>query len=254
MPHNSHPGRRPPKADMSTAQALGVAGALVVSLVAAATGVLAAAGVLVPARGSTIPVDTGPSAPAAIATRPAPPTGTASSAAGQRAPDPIVTARPPAVPGRLTAFGATVADWGANHRADPAVGATGAYNPDQALVGDGRLADRYVRVLPLSGRILQYTLQLPRSTPFARASAAALAELPPDLRPVWQQQRASCLQAAYTSRTLAIDLAEVGDPRGAVLVEYRSGVTAGGAWDGADVTNATLSALDAPTAANGPLC
>lgn len=117
-----------------------------------------------------------------------------------------------------------------------------------------RLADRYVRVLPLNGRILQYTIQLPRGTPFATASAQALAELPADLRLVWRQQRGACTQASYTSPTLARELTDVGDPKGAVLTEYRSGITIGAAYDAADVTSATLSALDAPTPATGALC
>jgi hypothetical protein len=88
----------------------------------------------------------------------------------------------------------------------------------------------------------------------AAASARALAELPPDARLIWQQQRRACAQAAYLSATLATALTDLGDPRGAVLIEYRSGVVAGGAYETGDVTTATLSALDAPTAADGPLC
>src|SRR5205823_10873334 len=105
--------------------------------------------------------------------------------------------------GQIIAFGATLQNWNAHHRLDGAVAGGTAYNPDSAVAGNGRLADRYVRVLPLNGRILQYTIQLPRNTSFATASAQALAELPADVRLIWRQQRGPCTQAPYTSPTRA---------------------------------------------------
>jgi hypothetical protein len=247
---------------MSTGRALALAAALSVLLFAAGTGVLAAADVLLPAHGpasnqpgngsptaepSTVTVPLPPPAnrPTSRPANPAPATGTNATAARPAAP-------PQPGPGVLTAFGARTRDWDAGHRRDPAVST--AYDPDPALGGDGRLADRYVRVLPVNERVVQYSIQLPRQTSLTAASARALAELPPDARLVWQQQRRACAQAAYLSATLATALTDLGDPRGAVLIEYRSGVVAGGAYEAGDVTTATLSALDAPTAADGPLC
>lgn len=259
--------RRPPpqpSGGISTGRALWLAIALTLSLLAAGTGVLAAAGVLLPAdnqagnnQASNNQASNNQAAgkraevkPAASAGQPAP----SALAIQPGTPAPQAVSRPPAPPGQLIAFGATVQNWNAHHRSDATAAGGGAYNPDAAVGGNGRLADRYVRVLPLNGRILQYTVQLPRGTPFATASAQALAELPADLRLVWRQQRGACTQASYTSPTLAQELTDVGDPKGAVLIEYRSGITIGAAYDPADVTSATLSALDAPTPAAGPLC
>jgi hypothetical protein len=239
----------PPTGSMSTGRALGLALALTVTLLAAGTGALAAAGVLFPASGQA---EGKPAAPAPQSVPPA--------LAGQPStPPPAPEALPPpsrqtGPNGQLIAFGATVQNWNAHHRLDGAVAGGTAYNPDNAVAGNGRLADRYVRVLPLNGRILQYTIQLPRGTSFATASAQALAELPADVRLIWRQQRGACTQASYTSPTLARELTDVGDPKGAVLIEYRSGIAIGAAYDPADVTSATLSALDAPTSASGPLC
>jgi hypothetical protein len=244
---------------MSTVRALGLATAIVVLLLATTTGVLAAAGALGSSPPSQRVEQKLPTAPPG---QPRPiPGGTAPGGNGgrdgQAAPDPAAQ-QPPTGPaagaGRLVAFGATVLDWGANHRVDTAVGDSSAFNPDTTLGGNGRLADRYVRVLALNGRILQYTLQLPRSTGLAVATTAVLAELPRDLRTLWQQTSANCRQAAYVSPTLATFLADVGDSKGSVLVEYRSGVAAGSAWNANDVTNATLSALDTPTPADAPRC
>jgi hypothetical protein len=244
-----------PAGGISTGRALGLAIALTLTLLAAGTGVLAAAGVLFPVSG---PAE---GKPAALAPQSAPPAlaGQPSTAPPPAAtpPEPLVPpapSRPAAPAGQLIAFGATVQNWNAHHRLDGAVAGGSAYNPDSAVAGNGRLADRYVRVLPLNGRILQYTIQLPRNTSFATASAQALAELPADVRLIWRQQRGACTQASYTSPTLARELTDVGDPKGAVLIEYRSGITVGAAYDAADVTSATLSALDAPTPASGPLC
>jgi hypothetical protein len=242
--HQPPPQQQPPTAR----RALGLAAALTLTLLAAGTGALAAAGALLPSSQSRSDSAAAAAAPPpVVAVQPGDPAG--------RTPPP--TAPPPATRqpagARLTAFGATIQYWDANHRRDPAVGG-GAYLPDPALGGDGRLADRYVRVLPLNGLILQYTVQLPRNTPLATASTRALTELPSDLRPVWQQQRGNCAQAAYRSAVLAQNLADIGDPRGAVLIEFRSGVAAGSHFDAGDVTSATLSALDAPTPADGPLC
>jgi hypothetical protein len=237
-----------PDGGMSTGRALGMAIALTLTLLAAGTGVLAAAGVLFPASGQA-EGKRAPQAPPALAVQPS----TAPPALPPDAPVPPAS-RQVGPGGQLVAFGATVQNWNSRHRLDGAVAGGTAYNPDSAVAGNGRLADRYVRVLPLNGRILQYTIQLPRGTSFATASAQALAELPADLRPLWRQQRGACTQASYTSPTLARELTDVGDPKGAVLIEYRSGITIGASYDAADVTSATLSALDAPTPANGPLC
>jgi hypothetical protein len=257
--------RAPAQQGMSTARALGLAGALIVSLTGATTGVLAATGMLDPTGGRAVPATarTGPPAavakPAAGAGEPAP--GTTPTGPIRTTPIPTRAAPAPAPPQppqpgvfRLIAFGATVADWAANHKVDRAVADGSAFNPDPTVRGDGRLADRYVKVLPLSGRILQYTVQLPRGTTAATAGSRALAELPPDLHLLWQQQRAVCVQASYTSATLAAVLSDLGDPTGAVLVEYRSAVTPGSDWNDHDVASATLSALDAPRAADAPLC
>jgi hypothetical protein len=252
--------QRPPQQQatggVSTGRALGLAIALTLALLAAGTGVFAAVGVLFPASG---PAAGTPAEGEAAAVNPAPATPPSlppAVAAQPNAPAPPVPAPPvaPGGPGQLAAFGATVQSWNAHHRLDGAVAGGTAYNPDSAVGGNGRLADRYVRVLPLDGRILQYTIQLPRNTPFATASAQALAELPADVRLIWRQQRGACTQASYTSPTLARELTDVGNPKGAVLIEYRSGITVGAAYDAADVTSATLSALDAPTPAAGPLC
>ncbi|MDT4989954.1 MAG: hypothetical protein QOI74_4048 [Micromonosporaceae bacterium] len=258
MTHERHATRRRPTEGTSTARALGLASVLIVVLLAATTGVLAGAG----AFGSSSPSQrVEPALPTRQAGQPLPIPGPGAPGGsggrdGQPAPDAAQERQsaPAAGAGRLVAFGATVLDWGANHRVDNAVGGSSAFNPDTALGGDDRLADRYVRVLALNGRILQYTLQLPRSTGLAVASTTVLAELPRDLRTLWQQTRANCKQAAYVSPTLATFLADVGDSRGSVLVEYRSGVTAGSAWNPDDVTNATLSALDTPTPADAPPC
>lgn len=257
-PYARHHGRRPPPqpdGGTSTGRALGLAIALTLALLAAGTGVLAAAGVLLPvgnpAKGrpaAALPAEGRPAEGKPDAASQAPPT--------QRSvPPPAASLAVPQAPsGQLIAFGATVPNWNAHHRLDAAAAGGTAYNPEAAVAGNGRLADRYVRVLPLNGRILQYTVQLPRGTPFATASAQALAELPADLRLIWRQQRGACTQASYTSPTLARELTDVGDPKGAVLIEYRSGITVGAAYDATDVTSATLSALDAPTPADGPLC
>jgi hypothetical protein len=264
-PYARHHSRQPPPqpdGGISTGRALGLAIALTLALLAAGTGVLAAAGVLLPAEGK--PAEGKPAEGKPAEGRPAAGTPTRQSAppalAIQPSTPPPPAASLPAPPrqavpaGQLIAFGATVPNWNAHHRLDPAVAGGTAYNPEAAVAGNGRLADRYVRVLPLNGRILQYTVQLPRGTPFATASAQALAELPADLRLIWRQQQGACTQASYTSPTLARELTDVGDPKGAVLIEYRSGITVGAAYDATDVTSATLSALDAPTAAAGPLC
>jgi hypothetical protein len=262
-PYARHQSRRPPPqpdGGISTGRALGLAIALTLALLAAGTGVLAAAGVLLPVGN---PAEGKPAAALPAEGKPGEGgpgeggPGAALSAPPIQRPLPPPAAAlpvPPAPSGQLIAFGATVPYWNAHHRLDAAVTGGTAYNPEAAVAGNGRLADRYVRVLPLNGRILQYTVQLPRGTPFATASAQALAELPADLRLIWRQQRGACTQASYTSPTLARELTEVGDPKGAVLIEYRSGITVGAAYDATDVTSATLSALDAPTPATGPLC
>jgi hypothetical protein len=244
-----------PAGGMSTGRALGLAIALTFALLAAGTGVLAAAGVLFPVSGPAEGKPAAPvprSAPPALAGQPSTPPPPAPVQPEQ--PEQPAPARQAAPAGQLIAFGATVQSWNAHHRLDASVAGGTAYNADSAVAGNGRLADRYVRVLPLNGRILQYTVQFPRSTSLATASAQALAELPADVRLIWRQQRGACTQASYTSPTLARELTDVGDPKGAVIIEYRSGITVGAVYDAADVTSATLSALDAPTPAKGPLC
>ena len=242
-----------PSPATSTGRALLLAGTLVVTLLAAATGVLAALGQFDPpagvqpdrdrvSRGSVAAPPIQLAAPSAQAS-----TGEAPEIEATAAAQPAV----PATAAGLTAFAATVADWNAHHRADPAN--SGSYDPDRTL-GAGRTADRYVKVLPLNGRILQYTIQLPRSTTLATATARTATQLPADVRQRWQQQRPACLQVSYTSRTLGDLLGDLGDPTGAVLVEYRSAVSVGSPWDTGDVTAATLSAFDAPEPRDAPLC
>jgi hypothetical protein len=185
---------------------------------------------------------------ALVASACAAPATSPSSADGSAAAPPAATTTSalasPAGP-RLTEYGATIADWDANHRKDPAASAGTAYNPGAVTYGS-RHEDQFVYVFTAdTGRVVHFMFQMPRQTPYGVARAAVLGELPPDAKTVWQRTMSVCRQELFSSATLATVLGTpaIGDPSGLVLVEYEAGdpLNVYNAWSDRDVTDATFS-------------
>jgi hypothetical protein len=182
----------------------------------------------------------------------------------QTAAQPSTATSSPSVGGRLTEFGALVADWDAAHRQDPRDSGT-AYNPGVVDYHNGNgPEDQFVYVLTMdSGRILHIEEQFPRRTNLTEAHAAVLAELAPDAKTVWQRKPEAgldggCMQELYSSKSIGAALATYGDPKGLVLVEYLAGDPAANSppWDASDITSATFSAATADwqNPADAPPC
>ena len=152
-----------------------------------------------------------------------------------------------------------MSDWNAHHQADPHAAIGVAFNPGAVTYASGP-ADQFVDVSTVdTGRVIQLSEQLPRSTRLATARAAALAELPHDATTVWQLTPGKCLQELFSSRTLGAVLAAppISDPKGLVLVEYESGDPASypSAWNAKDVTAATFSlGTQWPNKVDAPPC
>jgi hypothetical protein len=127
----------------------------------------------------------------------------------------------------ITGFGATNAAWNRTHVVDHTYAPGSAYNPDASLPKvNGRTADRYYAVSHESGRVLNYSYRF-RPQPISRVKALVLREFPPDVHVVWfRAVRASCAQMLVRSATLgrALRTTQIGDPRGAALIEFSSGV------------------------------
>jgi hypothetical protein len=119
----------------------------------------------------------------------------------------------------LTAFGALDAAWETHHRADPDFLPGSAYDvsPDLPPIGQHAGA-RYTQVEHIGGRVLVYDMTEYPGTDSQKATEAAIKELPEDAKLVWSQQKDTCMQLQYQSKTLAQVLGPL-DPDGGVLVE-----------------------------------
>ena len=136
------------------------------------------------------------------------------------------TAPPSADVSYLTAYGATVAGFNANHQTDP--GRSGGYWP---RLPDGR--DTYASLQIAGGRVVGYTLALDPAMSASDARDRLANDLPLDAKVTGDRRLAGCEQLVEDSATLA---AATG---ARVLAELRSS----GSYDPAAVTTITTAPL-----------
>jgi hypothetical protein len=148
----------------------------------------------------------------------------------------------------ITGFGATMEAWNANHKLDRRYSAATVYNSDpKAPTG----AD-YNQVMFEDGRALGYDLRFP-SLSITAARAKVAHELPRDAHRVAFTVKDVCAFELLRSATLGRALgAKIGDPSGAVLVEFGSGVSEDH-YDASAVSGALFS-LGATSPSSIPAC
>lgn len=152
-------------------------------------------------------------------------------------------------PDGITGFGATVPAWNANHTRDPKYSGP-VYNPDPAAPS----GDDYDAVMFENDRVLGYDMRF-ANEPISEARAKVAAELPPDAKVVtFEVQGSVCAFELLSSAKLGKSLGTkaIGDPTGAVLVEYGSGA-ADDSYD-SDSVNEALFSLGATTPSQIPGC
>lgn len=172
-------------------------------------------------------------------------------------------APPPAQP--IIGFGATIADWNANHVADTRFNTNAVYNPDPSLGYDELHDSKYYMVQVQNGQVLGYEMRLPNGSSLSAAQAEIMQEFPPDASILWQQARTSdpsdsCYQMEIKSSRLGQALSEpaIGDAAGEVWVELFTdtpqNVNENSVYDGSNVNGANLMLGSYATAADAPGC
>jgi hypothetical protein len=128
----------------------------------------------------------------------------------------------------ITAFGATLSDWNANHVADMRFAQNAAYNPDSNLP-DQTHNDRYLLSDTNRGRVLGYEMRLSGTPDTSTAKSESMKEFPSDAAILWSIQKSGCYQMEVTSKMLGEALADprIGDSQGAVLVEFQTSAVNG---------------------------
>jgi hypothetical protein len=124
------------------------------------------------------------------------------------------------------------------------------YNPDPSAPS----GDDYDAVMFENDRVLGYDMRF-ANEPISQARAKVAAELPPDAKVVTFEAKGSvCAFELLSSAKLGKSLATkaIGDPTGAVLVEYGSGA-ADDSYDSGSVNEALFS-LGATTPSQIPAC
>jgi len=133
-------------------------------------------------------------------------------------------------------FGATIADWEANHVRDPRF-PSGAYDPQSALARDRdglHTAKRY-QVIEQTGRITAYKLRFPAQTTINAARTEVMNEFPGDATASWFTVKDNCSQMFLQSATLQ----RIFGPGRGALVAFYSG-RAADHYDPRDVWTAAL--------------
>jgi hypothetical protein len=176
---------------------------------------------------------------------------------------PVLTPAPtlgPKVAERIIGFGATTADWNANHVAttDSGLAAGCCYNPDSTLPKvNGHVAYRYFTVNPTNDRVMNYLMDLHPGTTIAEAKAEMLREFPSDASVLWFAVKDTCAQMEVQSATLGnvFGTPSIGDPKGEVFVEVYT-VQAGGdaIYDPRNLNEGLLILLSKETAADAGAC
>jgi hypothetical protein len=121
----------------------------------------------------------------------------------------------------LKGYGATLADWNANHTEDNGFTAGTTYNPTSGL-GNG-YNDKYTAVLWINGRALGYQIGFLSGTSVDKAKDEAMLEFPSDTTILWQQVNNSdptniCYQLEVHSATLGQVIQNDGD----AFVEFQT--------------------------------
>lgn len=150
-----------------------------------------------------------------------------------------------------TGFGATRTAWNAGHTEDQRYAHDEVYNPDPGVLTGAE----YNAIDWSNSHVTGYEMHF-QNEPISEAKSQVLSGLPRDARTVWFITKGSnCAQQLVESKSLGRLLGDksIGDPQGAVMIEYSSG-TAENSYDASSVNDALLEISEVETPGESSDC